>query len=93
MPESVVKHAGWMPASPSMSQGTELAPDCDELYASANSGIVKSAGEKWPGSASSTAESPGVVPTRIMETGIDYTMPSSGQGNLEPQGPGVKGAG
>ncbi len=93
MPDGTVQHAGWMPSNPSMSQGTDLTPDWENLEGSADTSTTLAAGDTPKGATHSMTESMGGLPTRIMETGIDYTMPSSGQGNLEPQGPGVKGAG
>lgn len=93
MSDGTTKHAGWMPSNPSMSQGSRLAPDWENLGGGADTTTTKSAGEVPKGATSSMSESAGGLTTRIMEDGIDYTMPSSGQGNLEPQGPGVKGAG
>lgn len=93
MADSTTLHAGWMPNHPSMSQGTGLAPDWENLGGSADDSTTLAAGDTPKGATRSMTESAGGLPTRIMESGIDYTMPSSGQGNLEPQGPGVKGAG
>lgn len=86
---NTTKHAGWLPSSPSMDQGSSLSPDWDGLGGSADSSVVKSAGQTM-GSTPMT-QSPGEITTRIMEEGIDYTYPGSGQGNLEKTGPGVRG--
>lgn len=89
--ESVTKHAGWMPSNPSMSQGNSLAPECESLYGSAaGNDILKSAGQTMGSTPMSDAG--GVIDTRIMEDGIEYDWPGSGQGNLEPTGPRVRGA-
>jgi hypothetical protein len=93
MADSTTKHAGWIPNHPSMSQGSGLAPDWENLGGSADTSTTLAAGDTPKGATSSMAQSSGEITTRIMEDGIDYTMPSSNQGNLEPQGPGVKGAG
>lgn len=88
--DNTTKHAGWMPASPSMSQGGALAPDWEGLGGGADDTTVKSAGQTM-GSTPMT-DSGGVTETRIMETGMDYEFPGSSQGNLEHTGPTVKGA-
>lgn len=93
MSDGTTKHAGWMPANPSMTHGSSLAPDWENLGGSADDSTTLAAGDTPKGATTSMSQSAGVITTRIMEDGVDYTMPSSGQGNLEPQGPGVKGAG
>ena len=91
MADNTTLHAGWMPANPSMNQGSELAPDWDSLSGgAAGDDVTKSAGQTM--GSTPMSQSPGVIDTRIMESGIDYTFPSSEQGNLEKTGPAVKGA-
>jgi hypothetical protein len=89
MSDSTTKHAGWMPSNPSMDGSGALAPDCDSLYGGADSSDVKSAGQTM--GSTPMSNSGDSVGGRIMEDDIEYTWPGSGQGNLEPTGPRVKG--
>lgn len=92
MADETTKHAGWMPANPSMDQGGALAPDSDALSGgAAGTDIVSNSGQRM--GTPSMADSGGVIETRIMEEGIEYEWPGSDQGSLEPpRGGKVRGA-